>query len=138
MNRLVSFGLMLFAVALTTAACTKEDPFLPTNPTPVTPTTDTFSGTIARNGAATHNFTVNAAGSVTVTLTTLSDPELTIGVALGTWNGTSCQLVIVNDRARQSTGVVGQTSSFGQLCARIYDVGNITTPVDYEMTVVHP
>ena len=138
MNRLLSFGLVLLAVAMTTAACTREDPFLPTDPTPVTPTTDTFSGTITRNGATTHDFAVNAAGSVTATLTTVTDPELMIGLALGTWNGTSCQLVIVNDRAKQGLGVVGQTSSFGRLCVRIYDVGNITTPVDYEVAVVHP
>lgn len=136
MNRL--HFIVFLAVVVSGAACNRTDPFLPTDPTPITPTTDTFSGTLTRNGASVHEFNVNAAGTITATLTTLSDAELTVGVALGTWNGTACQVVIANDRARAGAIVTGQTSSFGQLCLRIYDVGNVTTPVDYEATVTHP
>ena len=40
--------------------------------------------------------------------------------------------------ANGATVVIGTVNQAGQLCVRIYDVGRITTPQDYEITVVHP
>ena len=78
---------------------------------------------------------------MTATLTTLGpDNTLVMGMALGTWNGTTCQIVLANDTATQGTIITGGVSSFGSLCVRAYDVGNITAaqPFTYEITVVHP
>ncbi len=91
------------------------------------------------NGLALHNFTTQASGAVTATLTTLSpDSELLVGMSLGTWNGTACQLVIVKTDAKQATVLTGGVSALGSLCVTIYDVGNIVNPIAYEITVVHP
>lgn len=130
---------LLVVAAVGLAACdnTVDD----RNNTPTTPTpdvTETFSGTINQNGAATHAFNVNAGGTVTATLTTLS-PEGTIaGLALGTWNGALCQIVLANDSAVQSNVVTGTVSSIGSLCVRISDTGKLTGATDYTITVVHP
>ena len=134
---------VVFAVvlpALTTIGCGGEDPFeTPTNPGPAPTVTETFSGDLGRNGARTHNFSTSASGSVTATLTTLApDSALVIGFSLGTWNGSFCNIVLANDAATQGTVVSGGVSSFGSLCVRIYDVGNVTEQVSYEITVVHP
>jgi hypothetical protein len=129
-------GVML---VLALAACGTDE--LPTNPDPVAPdpVTETFSGTLTRNGAATHNFSSQASGTVTATLSALApDSTLVIGLSLGTWNGSQCQLVITKDNATQASVVSGGVSAFGQLCVRVYDVGNITVPVTYEISVVHP
>jgi hypothetical protein len=76
---------------------------------------------------------------VTATLTTLEpDSSLVVGLSLGTWNGQVCQIVLANDSATQGTVITGAVSSFGSLCVRIYDVGNLTGPINYEITVVHP
>jgi hypothetical protein len=131
---------VLIGALLSTAACGGNSS-TPTSPTPTTPTTitETFSGSINRNGAATHTFLAQASGAVTATLTTLA-PEGTeaIGLSLGTWNGTSCQLVIANTAAAQGAVVLGVASSAGNLCILVQDVGKIGVAASYEITVVHP
>ena len=123
------------------AAC-GEDPFeTPTNPNPPVPVTETFTGTVNQNGAQTHTFSSSASGTVTATLTTLGpDSALIIGLALGTWNGNVCQIVLPKDNATQGSVITGGVSALGNLCVRIYDVGNVTAaePATYEITVVHP
>jgi hypothetical protein len=120
------------------AACS-DDPITPTNPSPAPTFTETFSGTVTRNGAATHNFSSQASGTVTATLTTLApDSALIIGFSLGTSNGSTCKLEITKDDATQGTVVTGGVSALGNLCVRIYDVGNVVNPVTYDITVVHP
>lgn len=129
---------MLAALVAGAAAC-GDDPTTPTTPTPPATVTETFSGSVTRNGAATHTFATQASGTVTATLTTLApDSALVIGLSLGTFNGSACQLVITKDDATQGTIVTGGVSTLGSLCVRIYDVGNITDPVTYDITVVHP
>jgi hypothetical protein len=131
---------LLLGALLSTTAC-GDDADTPTTPTaPTTPTTitETFSGSINRNGAATHTFLAQASGTVTVTLTTLSAGTDAIGLSLGTWNGTSCQLVIANTNAVQGVIIPGIASSAGNLCVLVHDVGKIAAAASYEITVVHP
>jgi hypothetical protein len=130
---------LLTGALLSTTACGDDDAQTPTSPTPTPPATitETFSGSINRNGAATHTFLAQASGAVTVTLTTLGGSEA-IGLSLGTWNGTACQLVIANTGAAQGAVVLGVASSAGNLCVFVQDVGKIATAASYEITVVHP
>jgi uncharacterized lipoprotein YajG len=130
---------MLLAGALVAAGCDNEIENA-TTPAPPAPTTsDTFSGTINVNGAQTHTFAVVASGSVTVTLTeVLPDSTIAVGLMLGTWNGTACATVIANDNTLQGNAVIGLVSGAGVLCARIHDVGKLTGPLEYKLTVVHP
>lgn len=103
--------------------------------------TETFSGTLTRNGATSHPFPINfsTGGQVTAVLKTLA-PEGTsvVGFSLGTWNGTACQAVISNDRATTATSIIGTATSTGILCVRIFDVGTLLDPQDYEVDVTHP
>jgi hypothetical protein len=102
------------------------------------PVTQTFSGTVTVNGALTHPFAVNRAGEVTVRLTALSpDDTVTLGLALGTWNGIACQVVIANDAAKLSSTVLGTATTSGSLCVRVFDVGGLTAAADYELQVDH-
>jgi hypothetical protein len=124
--------------ALATAACGGSDTTTPTTATTPT-TTDTFTGVLNQNGGRTHTFITARSGSVTATLVSLGpDSGLTVGLSLGTWNGNACQTVIAKDTAVQSSSVIGTGSAAGTLCVRIYDVGNITDPVAYQIDVVHP
>ena len=127
-----------FAV-LAMVGCGDDEPTTPTAPTSPTIYTEVFTGNVTRNGAATHPFATQASGTVTVSLTAFSAPEGTkIGLALGTFNGSACQLVITKDDAQLATTVTGAVSALGNLCARIYDVGGLTEPADYEIQVSHP
>jgi hypothetical protein len=127
----------LAVVVLVITGC--NDPVtIPTTPTP-NPTTETFTGTLTVSGGVTHPFPAATLGTVTATLTNIGpDENPTVGLMLGTWNGSACAVVIPNDAAMRSTAVICTVNQAGQLCVRIYDVGRITAPQDYEITVVHP
>jgi hypothetical protein len=136
MSRLRVLAAVLIACG--TAACGSSTTTTPTTTTPVT-VTDTFSGTLNANGAASYTFTTANSGLVTATLSTLSpDSTLVVGIALGTWNGSACQVVLSKDSATQYSYIVGQASQATTLCVRIYDVGNVVDPASYEIQDKHP
>jgi hypothetical protein len=133
----------MVAVASMMAGACGSDTTTPTTPTtsttPVT-TTETFSGPLSVNGAVTHVFLVLATGTVTVQLTAVDPGDSpTIGVALGTWNGSSCQLIITNDAAALNAIVTGNVTAATSLCARVYDAGGkLANSINYTIQVIHP
>jgi hypothetical protein len=131
---------LLICVALLTAAC--SDNQTPVTPTPILPATitDTFVGTVGPTQLAhTHTFAVASGGTVTATLVTLTpDSTLVVGLAIGTWNGTTCQQVLANDQATQGSTVTGTLSAAGNLCVRIYAVGDIPNVETYQINALHP
>jgi hypothetical protein len=130
---------LLASLAFGVAACDDEVPTTPTTPTD--PVTETFSGSLTRNGAATHNFRATGAGTVTATLRTIGgDNTLVVGFSMGTWNGTACSIVLANDAATGNSFHTGSMTAAGDLCVRVYDVGNIAagTTAAYSIEVVHP
>lgn len=142
MRRLVP-AILLLALTTGVAGCNNNDTAVTTPTTTTTPATapvtETFTGKLNTNGASTFPFTATAAGAVTVTLTTLSpDATLAIGLSLGTWTGSACQVVIANDAAVQGAAVPGTVTSAASLCARVYDTGKVVTSVDFTLSVVHP
>jgi len=131
-------AVLLLAAAV--SAC--DDEASPTTPSGPAPTvTDTFTGTIAQNGAATHNFSTAAAGSVTATLKAIgSDNTLVVSFQLGNWTGTACSIVLGSDTATGGHVLAGTMTGAGTLCARVGDVGNIAAGATaaYTIEVVHP
>lgn len=122
------------------AGCGGDIQDLITTPDPVV-VTETFTGTLTRNGATSHPFPINfsTGGDVTAVLKTVApDSTTVVGFSLGTWNGTACQAVISNDRAVQAASLLGRATSTGTLCVRLYDVGTLVDPQDYEVEVTHP
>ena len=126
------------AVMLSAAACSKSTVTSPTTTTAPVNVTDTFTGTLTRNGATNFQFSVSSAGVVYATLSSVADASTQVGLSLGTWNGISCAIVLANDLAAQGTTVTGSVTGIGTLCARVYDVGKVVDPLDYQVTVVHP
>ena len=139
--RRVSLLSLSFVAMLTLAgvACDSGET-TPTTPTTPGPTiTETFAGTVTLNGAATFTFNTSSSGIVTATLRSIA-PVTTaqIGLAIGTWNGVSCTVVLTNDRITQGLAVTGQVNAAGSLCVRLYDVGQLTETSTFEVVVVHP
>jgi hypothetical protein len=139
-----SFFVLSSAVML--PSCGEDTPTAPTPPTPTT-VTDTFSGSLTRNGAASHNFTALGAGTVTTTLTAVGPDALgadgtalVVGFGVGLWSGSACTISpgTAQDRAVQSSVLYANVNAPGELCVRVFDVGNVTDPVDYTVTIVHP
>jgi len=137
--RLLTASLLVLSLPLL-MGCDAEIDNLPTTPDPVI-VTDTFNGTLTVNGAQTHNVFTGATGTVTATLTSLGEeaPEK-VGLSMGTLGATgTCTVVLHNDNAVVTTSLSGTVSTLqGSLCVRIFDVGKLTRPIDYTITVSHP
>ena len=125
-------------LALGAAACDDETPTTPT--TPPAPVTETFSGNISQNGVSIHSFSTGGSGTVTATLKTVApDAALVVGFSLGNWNGTACQVILDNPAATGGAVLTGTMSGIGNLCLRMYDVGNVAAiPASYSVEIVHP
>jgi hypothetical protein len=129
----------LVALALMVAACSDNTTTTTTPTPPAQSVTDTFTGTLTHNGASTFGFSANAAGYVYAALTSIADTTIAVGLSLGTLNANGgCSIVIANDAAVQGTTVTGSVTAAGNLCARVYDVGNVVSPLDYQITITHP
>jgi len=67
------------------------------------------------------------------------DSSLQIGLGLGAWTGTACQMSIVNDSAAQNAIVTGTMTAAARLCAQVYDApAKVNSSVDFTVTVAHP
>ena len=136
--RLFKFVVLVLPLAIFTGACSGDISKIPTTPDPVT-VTETFTGTVNINGASTHTFFTTATGGVTATLTSLGEnpPEL-VGLSMGTFSGSTCSVVLANDKAVVTSIVAGTVTTLGgSLCVRIYDVGSLIGSVPYEIRVEH-
>jgi hypothetical protein len=124
--------------ATTLAGCGSDNdlPETPTQPTPVQ-ITESFGGNLNVNGARTHSFVVDRAGTVTAQLKALSDQTAMIGVSLGTYNGSACAILLSKTDAVLNSTVTGTAQSTGQFCVWLNDVGKLTTGVDYTIEVTH-
>ena len=132
---------VILAVALGQAACSEDiNPAIPSEPS--NPVTETFTGTLTTNGGKTHPFSAARSGGVRASIVSLApDSTVTIGLSLGTWNGTAetCATVISNDNATVGTSITGAADREGRLCVRVYDAaGTLPQATDYELTVVRP
>jgi len=138
-SRLRTVHLLLVLAAVPAATACNNNALTSTTPTSTVTTTETFSSTLTKNGAVTHQFSASARGLVTATLTKIDpDSGQTIGVSLGTWNGTSCQIILANDQATVSAVLTATVSGVGNLCLRVYDVGKLTASENYSVDVAHP
>lgn len=136
--RAFTFVAVALPLLLVSAGCDSAIDKIPTTPDPVT-VTETFTGSVNINGAATHTFFTTATGAVTATVTSLGEnPPSAIGISLGTYAGSTCSLVLTNDKAVVTSVVTGVVTTLGgSLCVRIYDVGSLTAPASYEIRVEH-
>jgi hypothetical protein len=137
MYRLIFRLAPLVAVLVVASGCGNNNSVVA--PPTDTTVTDTFSGTLSLNGSASFNFTVAGVGNITAQLSSLTpDAANPIGLSLGTWNGSICQIVLVNDASVQGSVVVGASSAAGQFCIRVYDAaGTVTVPQAYIIDVAH-
>jgi len=138
MHRLIARLVPVVAASLIMSGCGKSSDESVVAPPPPT-LTDTFSGTLTLNGAATFSFTVGGAGNITAQLTTLNpDSTRPVGISLGTWNGSICQIILRNDNSVQGSQVVGTASTIGSFCVSIYDAaGTVVGPQTYAIDVFH-
>jgi hypothetical protein len=129
-------------LALLTVACGSDTPTTPT--TPNLPSTEIFSGTLPVQGSSFYSFTVAATGNVSITLASLvpvaPGPAVNtvMGLGVGTPSGTECSVTNSVTTAPGLTAQLVNSLTAATYCAKIYDLGALTAPVDFTVRIVHP
>jgi hypothetical protein len=129
---------MLLAVALAAAGC--GDSNTPTSPTiPTGPVTETYNTQVWPGGFASRTFVVTTSGTVSVTLTTTTPADATLGLVVGVPQGIGGCAPTSSVRARaSSTPQIVLTADKGAYCTMVYDLGTLTDPVSFTIKVEHP
>jgi hypothetical protein len=135
MRHFVTSFMLLAATTLTGCSSSSDQPDTPTQPSPVA-IVETFNGSLNVNGARTHSFPVDRSGQVTALVKALPQ-SATIGVSLGTFNGSACAILISKTDSVLNSTVTGIAQSTGQFCVWLNDVGRLTEGVDYTIEVTH-
>jgi hypothetical protein len=140
--RLVSVAVAVAFCVLATA-CDEGEPGL-VQPTvhPAT-ITDTYTGNVGLQASDSHAFVITLTGKIAITLTNVGPPSTAeVGVGIGIPTGLSCSLILGDGTTATttagSTPQINGTILPGTFCVVVYDVGRLTEPVDYTVTVNHP
>ena len=128
-------GLPLLALA-----CANSTPTTPTQ-TPAAPTaTEHYAGTLTVGSSGFYSFSVSQYGTVNVTLgrvTGVDDPAVMLGLALGVPTGFGCSGNGITTSAGSDPQITNLFAP-GVYCVRLSDVGNLTGPAQFDVTIAHP
>ena len=144
MYRHIVRGVVIAVAVVAMSACSNDTLSSLTTPTTPQSFTDTFTGTLSKNGAFTHSFTTASLGAVTAAIVNLQPTSTQIvGLSLGVWNGSACSTSPAtggssSDVATTGSSITLNATAAGSLCVRLYDVGFIGDPVLYTLQVTHP
>jgi hypothetical protein len=116
-----------------------------TAPTVVTgPSTALFEGTLAPGGSAFYSFTVSTSGLTNVMLASVTSSTapgtsstVVLGLALGTPLGTDCTITNSLPASAGLTSQLVNTLTPGIYCARVYDIGNLRSTVNFAVRIVY-
>jgi len=129
------------AAALTAAACGNDtSTAAPTAPAP-TAGTETLTGQMAPGGAALHQFTASATGTVSVTLTATDPPSTLVGLGIGIFgkNVGACDLTSTIQTRPGATAQITASVEAGTYCAGAFDIGGLSpSGVLVTYSVAHP
>jgi hypothetical protein len=107
-------------------------------------TAESFSGTLAPQSSSFFSFPVYQAGMVNITLTGLTTtslvslPNTVVGVGFGTPGGQGCSLSSSVNTTEGAVPQLNLTSAAGISCVEVFDIGNLTSPADFLVNIVHP
>jgi hypothetical protein len=134
---------LFFAIALL-VGCGNDTPSSPTpTPTLASPSvTVTWEGTLAVGATRFYSFPVSQAGTVNLTLTSLtgSEGELStpVQISIGFPSGTGCTATSSATTVAGTDVQVSNTFDPGTKCARIADVGNLVAPATFRLLIAYP
>jgi hypothetical protein len=103
--------------------------------------TEAFTGQMAPGGAALHQFTASATGTVSITLTATDPPSTLVGLGIGIPgnNAGICDMTkTIQTRAGSSAQLTASVET-GTYCAGAFDVGGLSSRgVLVTYSVAHP
>ncbi len=132
--------LLVFLLAVSSGACGESATTTsPSTTTSASPATFTFASLIGPRRSAARTFTTSVAGTITVTLSSLGDPDKVIGLGVGVSAGTApCSLATSVLTGPASTAQIAVSADAGSYCVQVWDPGVLTRETPFELTVVHP
>jgi hypothetical protein len=137
--------LILLTLAPAASACGGDNTTAPApaSTTIASPTsTETFPGTVPVGGSRFYSFVVSLNGTVNVTLVSVSGigvpPTVTLGLAIGAPSGTGCSGGTVTNATAGTDPQLTGTYSPGRYCVNVSDVGGLTAPATFIVTIAHP
>lgn len=137
-------SLIAIGAALVAGACgsTTTTPSSSSTTTTRTPVTESWTGTVPVGGASFYSFSISQSGSVRLTLQSVGGqdvpPTATLGLAIGTPNGTSCAHAGTTNTQAGPEPQVTATYDPGLYCANVSDVGELTAPATVTVIIGHP
>ena len=133
----VSPWLVLGFIATMGAAC-GDDTSTATSPsTPTKPGAETWSSALAPGGTSSLSFTVMAAGTINVTMTS-AGTTVGLGVGLPRVSGGGCRLGVSVNTGGGSAPQISTQADAGQYCVQVFDLGTLTDPIPFTLTIDHP
>ena len=105
---------------------------------PASPTSETFASVLADRGFTSHAFAAES-GTISVTLTSVGPPSVPIGLGVGVAGGTAgCTLSTSLTTEGGSAPQISVSVDKGSYCVQVYDVGTLTGPTRFSMTISRP
>lgn len=98
---------------------------------------ETWSSTVAPGGQSSRSFTVNASGTINVTLTA-AGATLGVGVGLPRVSGGGCRLSVSVNASAGTAPQISAPADAGQYCVQVFDLGTLTDPVGFALKIDHP
>jgi hypothetical protein len=132
--------LVVITLALAASACAKT---IITSPTASAADTATlikeFSSQVLPGGSASREFEITAAGSIGVTLKTTTPAGVAMGLGVGIprTNG-SCALSSAVETVAGATAQITIPADVGTYCAKVYDLGTLSVPVPFTLSISRP
>jgi hypothetical protein len=101
------------------------------------PTVEAWSSVLVPGGASSRSFDTNASGTISITLTS-AGATVGLGVGLPRTTGGGCRLGVVVTAVPGPTAQIVTQADQGSYCVQVYDLGTLTNPVPFAMTINHP
>ena len=124
--------------------CSNTSPAAPSTTSASTSGTFFFTGTLAPHGSSFYSLTLTQAGTVSLTLASLTfgprnpAPATIVGLGFGTPVGPDCSLTTSLNTGAGLVAQINSASGTGTFCVDIFDVGHLERPVDFVIRIVHP
>lgn len=137
--------LLALLATIAASACGGSDNSTTTTPSvTVGPTTSLFEGTLDPRGFAFYSFQVQQTGNVNLMLASVTSStapgtssNVTLGLSIGVPSGTDCTIQNATPASPGLTSQLVINMTPGLYCARVYDIGNLTSTVNFAVRIVH-
>jgi hypothetical protein len=137
-------ALIFLVLTLLDVGCSDSSPAAPSTTSTSTSGPTFFTGTLAPQGSSFYSLTLTQAGTVSLTLASLTfgprnpAPATIVGLGFGTPVGTDCSLTASTNTGAGLVAQINSASGTGTFCVDIFDVGHLDRPVDFVIRIVHP